>query len=162
MTNVSSKSKRSSSPFHWQLATQEDIPIIINMMLEARKEVNDGSLPEPNTERFSTLVKPLIDFKQVIFYKNNDYICGCLGVCLEQGWWFDEVQLNTAFMFVEPKFRSYQVFSAFLRLAEEYGKLNKAHSVSMNFHSPKDYKRKIRLMKRKGYQVESFTAVKPL
>jgi hypothetical protein len=149
------------SPFSWELATPEDLPDVIALCHALYAELDPKLTPPMSLEKVFYMMESLVEHKTVILYKNNGVACGILALDLVAPWWTEEKNavLRDIVFYIKPEFRTFKAFSAALRLAEQYAKINKV-PLEIFFFTDRDVKRKFKLFKHRGYTSQGFLVSK--
>lgn len=151
--------EKETSPFEVRLASLSDLETAVELALEIPRE-NSEAFPKPSPSKVKESLKKLIEEKSLILYENNGVVVGVLGLIIDTHWWTEEPTMFDMLFYIKPEFRSYKAFRRMLSVAEEFAKIN-GIPLSMMFFSTKDLFRKMKLLKKRGFEPIGFWMTKP-
>lgn len=147
-----------TSPFSFTLARQSDIEETTSFLLQGfEQEWGDNpDFPKPDKTSVMAEISSLVEVQGLTLYKNNNVICGVIGVRVcKPFWWSSKECLQGVIFYIKPEFRGFNSYNRMLSIVEEFARINQV-PLEMSFFGT-DLDRKTKALLHRGYKPVSWS-----
>ncbi len=134
----------------------EDVKTIIKMALNIPQEHGFENLPKVNLEKVCEYFYSKFEEAPIFVYKNPEgNIIGFVGAEITEMWWSTDPVVTDYVFYVDPEYRSPEVFETLIGALKDFAKLNKMPIISY-FLAGKRLKAKEKLYEKNGFKNSGF------